>query len=320
MSNQIINPLYIDPTHLVPRVSDPSDVVAGSYTDVVKEPSGFPNRTDSEIDFYNLDRTFMISPLNGSFDVYIGGFKKTFSAAQSIQIPSVSGLYWIYFSRDTGLLAVQSDIGNPSDIILKHTPVAIIYWNSELAEEIYFGDERHGIVMDSATHAHLHQSIGTVYRSGLSLSHLSVDGNGSSNAHASFQCSNGRIADEDIEIIVNQRSVFETFYRSGSTWNSTTASSIPLFFLPGYDLPAFNYFNGNSWELAECQNNHFILLHVVSTNDANRQTVCLLGNSYQTKSQSRAAALSEFLSLSGLPFSEFVPICIFFLFLLYFLS
>ena len=64
------------------------------------EPTGFPNTTDSTIDFSDSspDRTFTITPAVSSFYYYICCNKYTVSSADSVQITDTEGLWFIYYN------------------------------------------------------------------------------------------------------------------------------------------------------------------------------------------------------------------------------
>jgi hypothetical protein len=287
------------------------------------EPTGFPNTTDSVLSFDDITRTFTIAPSGSSYDVFLGGFRVAVSETKSITIDNVTDTYYFYFDKNTRDLVSTSTFS--SDIFLVHAPVAAVYWQTDQQEAIYFADERHGIVMDGATHAHIHQSFGTQYRFGLGIENIVADAAGSIDSDAQFAVQNGRIADEDIEIdIVNNQpqqlqaiGILPVFYRIGAAdnWYKTTADEFPLI-LPGdstfYDntntLAAYNTNENGQWELLQSDPNKFLLMHVFATNNIDEPIIVICGNHYDTKTAARAGAESELLSFDGLPFLEFVPI------------
>jgi hypothetical protein len=136
-----------------------------------KEPTGFPNRTDSVISFNNATRTFSIAPLAPSnhFDIFARGRITRFNTAQEIQISDDEGIFFFYFEEDGTL--TYSTVFDIS-IITTKIFTSTIYWDKDDQEAILLGDERHGITMDGATHEYLHNLNGAVITSGGSISFL----------------------------------------------------------------------------------------------------------------------------------------------------
>ena len=299
-------------------------VVTNDYRPFIEmqEPTGFKTRTTSQIDFDDTTRTFTISATTNEFNVWLHA-KEFTRQSESIQIPDISGIHFFYFDYPDNEL--KTTMIPTSDLFLNTALVALVYWRADQQRSIYFADERHGIVMDGATHQHLHLSIGAQYRSGLGLYNFQADQNGSLDSHAQFACQNGVIADEDLTINITDGSPQElapianipVFYRIGSTtssWYKKNANGFPLI-MPGQvthyqtgSRPCYNYLVGNNWQVAEVPNNQFLLIHILATNDVNHPIIAILGNTYNTKSAARDAIQSEIGSLTNLPILEFVKL------------
>lgn len=296
-------------------------IIAPQQHQYGNEPTGFENRADSTITFNNTNRTFTIAPVNNSYTFYASGNEFIITQAASSTIPNTTGLYFIFFDED-GVL--QNQLGFTLDLIIEKCLVAVLYWQSDLQQAIYFAEERHGFVMDGATHAYLHQTNGAVYRSGLGLYNIVADASGALNSHAQLAVQDGRIADEDIEISImdNQpQNLAEianipVFYRVGAStnWYKTTATNFPLLmpgqspYYSGTTYPAYNAQVAGSWVLGEVANNKFFLVHIFATNNINEPIIAVLGNTYNTKTEVRAAAETELSTIQGLPLAEFLPI------------
>lgn len=286
------------------------------------EPTGFVNRTDSSITFNNTTRTFTIAPVSEGYMLWLAGGEIHKVQSDSITIPNTTGLYYIYFDVDDSVLKYTGTY--TSALLSRQAMVSILYWQVDQQQAIYFADERHGMLMDGVTQAYLHQTNGTVYRSGLGLTNIIVDGNGSLSSHAQFSVTDGRIADEDIDIVISNNSpqVLSTiaqipiFYRLGSSsnWYKTEADNYP-FLMPGdspnysgLNRPAYNFQSNNIWSLSEVGNNDFFLVHVIATNNINEPIIAVLGGTYATKSAVYAGAQTELANIIGLPFAEFLPL------------
>jgi hypothetical protein len=289
----------------------------------MQEPTGFQTRETSLISFDDTSRTFTIEATDSSigFNVWLHANEFT-RYIESVQIENISGNHFIYFDYPDNELKSTTVVTD--QLFLDNALVAIVYWRSDLQTHVYFADERHGIVMDGATHKHLHLSIGAQYRNGLGLYNFQVDQSGSSNAHAQFACASGQIADEDllINIIDGQNQTLSNvlnapvYFRYGSDVNNwyKTPSSVYQLLLPNsvsyYNgtRPAYNHELNGVWHLDEVPNNQFVLVHLAATNDIENPVVAILGNTYQTKTAARAGANTEFATISGLPFAEFVKL------------
>jgi hypothetical protein len=277
--------------------------------ELVKEPTGFPNRTDTALSFNEASRLFTISPTASNFDVHIKGTKYN-KGAESITIADTDGNHYIYYNS-AGVLSETATF-SPS-LFENNALVSIVYWNSTNQKAAYFADERHGLVMDGATHGYLHTVFGARYLSGLGLQNFSVDGNGSLDAHAQFQADSGTIRDEDLVLTSPLTASIPVLYRSGSLWRKKTADAFPVIYngTAGYAGTniAYNEFTGGAWQLTEVINNNFVLIHIFATNDYQTPIIAILGTaSHPNVPAARLAADSEISSISGLPFAEFVAV------------
>jgi len=306
--------------------------VLDQFTDM-KEPTGFPNRTDSTISFSDSspDRTFTIAPAVSTFDYYIKGVKYTKSGAVTRQITDDEGLHFIYFDGET-----LTSTTTWSDILFTDYAIAsIVYWDDDNNLHVYFADERHGITMDGAMHKLWHDIIGCAWEEGLALGNMTVNGSGDVNSHAQFSVSDGEIHDEDLEHEIEDGSPQDLstiaqipiMYRSGATgvWRMKAADDFPIIYdgtagynpTGGNDRVPYNEWTGSTWQLIEVgSDNDFVLVHYFATNDTEHPIIGIQGqDEYTNLGNAREGATTEINNLvtSGLPTAEFTPIatCIF---------
>jgi hypothetical protein len=312
-----------DPTDWAPAPNDvieAIDQLAERFVEqdqVTKEPTGFPNRTDSTISFSDSApaRTFTIAPAipGGSYDFYVKGKKFTKTTSESIQISAVAGNHYIYFN-DLGVLQESTDPNFVKTIIQEYAIVSDVYWNPDTNLHSYFAEERHGLTMDGATHAYLHTVFGARYLSGLALQGFTI-GSGGSNADAQFTSDQGTIRDEDLLLQIASESQIPILYRIGQNWRKKPADAYPVIYSDGViftgangRLP-YNQYTGGAWTLTQVANSAFVLVHFFATNDKESGVVGIQGiQTYNSISSARIGANEEISSLSGLPFAEFVPI------------
>ena len=283
--------------------------IAGNQA-LVKEPTGFVDRTSTTLSINSLAREFTISPVGASFNVYVKGNNYT-KTAESIVLSNTSGNHYIYYNA-AGVLS-ETSIFDPS-IFENNALVSIIYWNTDTNFYSYFADERHGLVMDGATHGYLHTVFGARYLSGLALQGFTVDGDGNADISAKFQADSGKIRDEDILVELPLTLNIPVLYREGTLWRKKSADPYPVIYngsVAGYSSArlAYNQFTGGAWQLTQVTDGNFVLCHVFATNDIETPFVAIAGiNQYANIPEARAGAESEISSLSGLPFAEFVAV------------
>jgi hypothetical protein len=291
---------------------DQTKLEIAATQDLIKEPTGFQNRTDTTITFDFATREFSIAPVGGSFDVYVKGKLFTKTSTQTVTITDDSGNHYIYFDID-GVLT--SNVSFDPSLFENNAFVSIIYWNADTQRDAYFADERHGLVMDGATHAYLHTVFGARYLSGLALQNFFPDGSGDLDKEAQFEADIGSIRDEDILIELPLTTEVPVLYRMGvnGLWNKNPATPFPVIYngQAGYteNRLAFNPFDAGEWKFREVKDGSFVLVHIFATNDTKTPYVAILGtNEYLNVPAARAAAETEISSISGLPFAEFVAV------------
>lgn len=287
-----------------------SDIDA--YRELQKEPTGFPNRTDSTTSFNDGSLTFTIAPAVSSFDVYIKGHKFTKTAPESITISSTAGNHYFYYDV-TGTLSTTQVID--SEFFQNNAFISIVYWNTDTNSHSYFAEERHGLIMDGMTHSYLHTVFGARYISGGALLNFSVDGTGNLAANAQFTSDSGTIRDEDILVQYPAQATIPILYKQGVLWRKKTADAFPVIYsgTAGYTGAngrlAYNELISGNWQLTQVANNQFVLVHIFATNDKDNPIVGVQGIAqYNSISGARTGALSEIASLSGIPFAEFVAL------------
>ena len=284
----------------------------------MSEPSGMINTTDQTSTFTNGTRTFEIDATGSTFSFYTQGQIWTKSSADSVVIDDTEGVHMIYYDN-TGTLV---KIANPTDAqigtaITTGALVGWIYWDATNNLQLYFtGDnEYHGIQMSSATHAFLHETLGTQYISGSALSSILADQDASLDSHAQFAVDLGSIRDEDLTTslaAIGSTTGLPVYYKSGASgdWRRTISAGFSIL-TTGTGRMAWNEDVAGTWQQTEVGNNNFALAHVYSTNDSTYPYITVMGQAtYNTVGQARTGATDEInsLILSGMPFAEFVPI------------
>jgi len=257
-----------------------------------QEPQGFVDKNDSLLSFNDSTRTFTIQPATsgGFYDVYIKGIKVSKTGVETVVINTGTALNYIHFSTTE---PYQLQAKNTFFDFIDDVPIAYIHWNSDINQSTFFGEERHGIRMDTTTHKWIHNTFGMQYVEGLSIGNYTLLGNGSSNSHVTFNISDGTLYQEDIIIdvingsgnqsftqILSPTGYLPVYYHSGNTgqWVKDTATAIPLKYNGTGSL--YNLYNPGpppNWSTANVGNNKFFAMWIVATNDINDPVFAIMG-------------------------------------------
>lgn len=268
-----------------------------SYLAVMGEPTGFPNRVDTEFYWDDPTRTFGIQPKSPAtfFDFYINGVKFTKTTLQTVVLSDTEGAHFVYFDT-TGTLVCNI---LPWDFT-QVAPVAITYWDVTNQIFLLLGDERHTTLMDGITRDYLHTSVGTRYVSGLAISDYVISGDGSDDAHVRFSLTSGVIKDEDISIpITHSLTPTEYFEQNLKNVANNAAEFVIAAKLgaagelrgisPVQDIPVitadstpatrivWNEFTGGAWQLTEAGAGEFVAMWVIASHDIRQPITVIVG-------------------------------------------
>ena len=286
-----------------------------------QEPQGFVNRTDSIISFNDSTRTFTIQPAvsGGSYDIYAEGIKVVKSGIQTVVIGSGTALNYLHFDTTPPYTLHTKTSGFDFDTDI---PIAFIHWNSDINQSTFFGEERHGIRMDSFTHKWIHNTFGMQYISGLSIGGYTLLGNGSSNSHAQIDISDGILYQEDIIVNItngsgtaefvqplNPIAYIPTYYHSGSTgqWVRDIATAFPVKY--NGTRAQYNLLSGGTWTTPNVTNDRFFAMWIVATNDINDPILAIVGQR-QDSSLNSAESNNTWsdINLTNIPTQEIRPL------------
>jgi hypothetical protein len=288
-----------------------------AIAEVTGEPMGIENRADSTISFNNTNRTFSITPVNSSFVVYVKGEKFTFTTAQTVQIGTNSGIYYIYFNAAGQLSQKTSYFDFENDAM-----VSYVYWNANTSIATFVADERHGTTLDWQTHEYLHRTRGAALASGFVSSNYIVGGDGSLDTHAQFDLGGGTFFDEDIQVDITHSNTptpntweqdlqgparIPIFHLNGTgAWVMDAPTNFPL--KQGTNRPQYNNFTGGVWTTADVDNNKFTATWILATNNINYPVIGIIGqHAADSESTVEALTLAD-LSLPGFPVAEYRPL------------
>ena len=281
----------------------------------ISEPTGFTNRTDSNISFNDLTRTFSITTTTG-YDYFIKGVKYNISVDKSIAIPDVDGSYFFYLDSTQTLNYVTTFDTN---LLRDYAFIASANWSTTQSKILGLAEERHGITMDWATHAYLHSYVGARIRpTDFTLSNFVLNGNGSSESEYQASLGNGTLTDEDIaNVITNSATPLLPFeqvlspsaeipimYKIGNgEWYLDGATSNLV--KDGTSRIQYNLFSG-TWSSVDVANTKFVAMWVFATNFHDDPIRILLGQREDsTLIDANTYNTYESLNLEGLAIQEY---------------
>ncbi len=286
-----VNNLLIEGTGVQLSYNDSGNalIINNLHTEINElslEPQGFVNRLDSIISFNDSTRTFTIQPSGSSYDVYIEGVKFTKTAPETVVIGSGTALNYLHFDTATQQLHNKTTAFNfDTDV-----PIAFIHWNANINQSTFFGEERHGIRMDSSTHKWIHNTFGMQYINGLSIGNYILLGDGSSNSHAQISISDGTLYQEDIVINImdgdngveftqqlSPTGYFPVYYHSGITGQWIRDSGTPYPVKYNATRALYNSYSAGTWSVINVTDNRYFAMWLVATNDINDPILSIMG-------------------------------------------
>lgn len=297
------------------------------FQNIMGEPSGFQNRTDSAISKVDGTRTLTIQPTGTAFEFYTKSNRFRVSTPQNIVWTDVEGLHYFYFN-DSGVLTHSVNDSDFYAAFLTGALVALLYWDATNNATVFFADERHGTTMDGQTHLQFHFALGAILAgTGGALTGITADGDGSSDTHAQFAVAATSIRDEDLQFNftdgnpqdLSPIAQIPVWYRSGASgdWRKKSANNFPLIYSDGVIFTGpngrapYNQLTGGVWQLTEVGQLQLFCVHYFATNDVAEPIVGIQGQAeYGTIIAARDGAEIEIsnLKFGELPTPEFVPL------------
>lgn len=296
------------------------------FRELTKEPTGYPNRIDSDISFNDSTLTFTIQPTGTQFSYWSAGKEYIIDTVINCPITDTEGDWFFHFEDDQFYCSQTPWDFSDDTSNNKKAFTTFIYWDADNNKSILFLEERHGVVMDWSTHVNMHKTRGAqIVKGDFEAFNYIEKGDGSLNAHAQIAISNGRLIDEDIFNIIVHSSIptnkFEQFlqpyakiplyYRVGSgtgKWRKLDATDYPVAW-DGINTIKYNNYDmlTDTWSLQNVTEEWYTTTILLATNNIYEPIVGIIGTK-QAVSSLQAADQDIYEVLGTFPALETYPI------------
>lgn len=238
---------------------------------ITKDPTGFPNTTDSTLSYDEATQTITLAPTGDSFWYMRHGVKVLKGTNQTVAHTDATAVYWIYFDANGVLTSTTSRPGFALPF------VTIVYFNTTTQKGIH-QEERHTF-MPHSTHERGHDITGTVHEDGLGLSGYTLDT--ASDAAVTFGWTSAEIHDEDLHTDIpadadpGQAAVF---YRddAGGPWVWDTATDYTF---KNTESGRMNYNSeaGGTYGQTEVTDNYYVATWFMESSLVDHPTLVIQG-------------------------------------------
>lgn len=255
--------------------------------------SGFANSggPDAVIAFDPATRIFTITPLDPAvenykprFSFYTWNYSTQYQQryeTESITLPDEEGLFFIYYDTDeTNRVHQLFYTKNPGelqkqDIYLQKVLISCVYWDATAAAALHFGDDRHGSEWNPQMHLYLHNAFHARRKSGLTLTGMSINGDGSADAHAKLSVTAGVMLHDDFELtIAASTETIPVLYQLGTTPRYLETAGYAIY--KGASRICYN----TGGAAVEATSGYHVLYHIFATNEigtASRKIISVMG-------------------------------------------
>jgi len=244
------------------------------------------------------DRTVALyhDPTKASFSYWFEGELIEVTGIKTYQVP-VSGANYLCFNSSGDL-----EIENDARTVIMHKALVALVYNNE-TDNIFFADERHGLVMDGHTHLNLHQTRGFKW----AKAGGGCEVYGISNSATTFtKISESKYTDEDIRMSIPEITTAPFMYKNSSGFWVLTAEDDALGHTDSGDLQ----YNPVAGGLSNVSGGDYIIMSMWATNNKRYPIVKIIGQDIFTArgdARDRLSAYVTELSTDGLPAPEMIP-------------
>ena len=287
------------------------------------EPNGFPNTTDSVIQYNPSTNIFTLSSSTATPFTYFNNGHKYTLLTTGVTLNGINNFYYIYFNS-ANTFTVQNTIW----AFQGNTLAAYIFYNasgnttfSSTGQASYSPDgfmieERHGTSMDWNTHERLHLNPGCVVTAGFALQDYTTNPGTPTLLTNVWTINSGNIMDEDLfftlPTVSANTSNYTMFYRNGINsydWRWVKNQQLPYIW-SGAGYICYNQLNGSSYKLTPLttgQYTNYYIFAVPAVNTGFSYVVVPGQNVYSSLATAQAESVLS-LNWGSVPFTEIAPL------------
>jgi hypothetical protein len=200
--------------------------------------NGFESQYAQTVSFDPVTRQAIITPTGTSFRVTAGGVTYTLGATTSTVADATSGGKFCYIAPGGTFIATNA----AWTITGGEAQVIYAYLDMSSTSTAYTLDERHGVNISDGDHLMRHQTVGSTWASGITISHYGVDSTAASASDGSNTCiaitDAGVFWDEDVKHATlpngssggstNTAGVFPVLWKDGTSWHKNAGTVFPF--------------------------------------------------------------------------------------------
>lgn len=204
------------------------------------------------------------------FSFYHQGTLFTIDNLKTIQLADDSDRHVICYDSNGDLV----EVSDPENAIKYETIVTVIVNNATAGYNVWFGDERHGIVMSPDTHYYQHTAHGTAHQQGL---RLQIPGTPTTDYTS---VDSGVILDEDIKHTLASATSIPWMYRLGATGEWTFDGSDTAFVFDNGTGTTwyYNEWTGSTWQLTSIgASNQYSYVQLLATGNKRYPLIKVIG-------------------------------------------
>lgn len=278
---------------------------------LMRDMTGFEDRTTTNLTYNAASRTFTVSPVGASANIWYRGTKYTLTTPLTYTWADTPGGKYINLDPTTWTLYDGGATGGIENNLL----VGYLYWDAINDVVIINGDERHGYQRDTTWHAAQHLNLGAVWRSGGNLT-IAKD----SQTDLTVGLTTPIVfADEDLvhtinhtttpvgnfdQILNSQAQIPVLTYVNGQYLQQSANQITTVPWLRNGSILQYNPINAGVGTVSDVTAGKYISYWLIATNDKVFPVKLVAG---RAMFDTQDAANNESFEAYGLPFPELVP-------------